>query len=381
MKVPMLDLAAQHEPLRADLLRAMTRVVDSSRFILGPEVERFEGRLAAACGAAQAITVSSGTDALLVSLMALGVGPGDEVVTTPFSFFATAGTIARTGATPVFADIQPDTFNLDPVRLERAITPRTRAILPVHLYGQCADMEAILGIANHRGIKVIEDAAQAIGAQYRDGRQAGTMGALGCLSFFPTKNLGGLGDGGAVLTQDRALADRVRTLRTHGEVTKYHHQFVGGNFRLDALQTAVLDVKLDHLNGWSAARRANAGRYDALIAERRLDLTARIVTPKAAWKSSAQSNVHIYNQYVIRTPQRDALRAFLAEREITTEVYYPVPVHLQECFAPLGHKAGAFPEAERAAAEVLALPVYPELTAAQQVFVVDAIEAYFKSST
>lgn len=379
MKVPLLDLNAQHASMRPDLLRAITRVVDSGQFILGPEVERFEARLAASCGAAHAIAVSSGTDALLVSLMALGLKAGDEVVTSPFSFFATAGAIARVGATPVFADIQPDTFNLDPVKLEAALTPRTRAILPVHLYGQCADMEAILGIARARGLPVVEDAAQAIGAQFKDGRTAGTMGVLGCLSFFPTKNLGGLGDGGAVLAGDPATADQVRLLRAHGAEHKYHHRVIGGNFRLDALQTAVLDVKLDHLDGWSAARAANAGRYDALFTERKLPETAGIVLPRAAWKAPNLPRAHIYNQYVIRAPRRDALRAHLASRDIASEVYYPVPFHLQECFASLGYKGGDFPESERAAAEVLALPIYPELTPAQQSYVVGAIEAFYQT--
>jgi len=376
VKVPMLDLHAHHAPLRGDLVKALGRVVDHGQFVLGPEVETFEAHLAEACGAAHAIGVTSGTDALLVSLMALGIGPGDEVVTTPFSFFATAGVVARLGAKPVFADIDPVTFNLDPDCVKGAITPRTKAILPVHLYGQCADMEPLLTLAAARGIPVVEDACQAIGAEYKDGRRAGTMGTFGCLSFYPTKNLGALGDAGAVLTMDQGLAEKVRLLRNHGAERRYYHKLIGGNFRLAALQAAALDLKLPFLPGWSAARRTNAQRYDALMQEHHL-VEKGIRLPYAAWRNSGRVNYHIYHQYVIRAPNRDLLREHLAKKEIGSDVFYPVPFHLQECFASLGYQPGAFPEAERAAKEVLALPIYPELTADQQVWVVRSLAAFY----
>lgn len=376
VKVPMLDLSAHHAPLRADLVKALARVVDHGQFVLGPEVEAFEKHLAEACGAESAIGVTSGTDALLVSLMALGLGPGDEVVTTPFSFFATAGVVARLGAKPVFADIDPVTFNIDPACVEKALTARTKAILPVHLYGQCADMDPIMRIAASRGIPVVEDACQAIGAEYKDGRRAGTIGAFGCLSFYPTKNLGALGDAGAVLTNDAELAGKVRLLRTHGAERRYFHKMIGGNFRLSALQAAALEVKLPYLSGWSAARRTNAQRYDALLQERKL-VEKGLRLPYAAWKNSGRVNYHIYHQYVIRAPNRDLLREHLAKKEIASDVFYPLPFHLQECFASLGYKAGAFPESERAAQEVLALPIYPELTADQQEYVAGAIAAFY----
>jgi len=377
----MLDLDAHHAPIRTELKKALGRVVEHGQFVLGPEVEAFEAALAAHLGAApggaaHAIGVTSGTDALLVALMALGVGPGDEVVTTPFSFFATAGVVARLGAKPVFADIDPVTFNIDPARVENAVTPRTKAIIPVHLYGQCADMEPILRIAKERGIPVVEDACQAIGAEYKDGSQAGTMGALGCFSFYPTKNLGALGDAGAVLTTDSSLADRVRLLRNHGAERQYYHKVIGGNFRLDALQAAALALKLPFLDGWSAARRTNAQRYDALFQEHRA-AEKGVRLPYAAWRNSGKANYHIYHQYVIRAPNRDLLREHLAKKEIGSAVFYPVPFHLQECFSSLGYKAGAFPEAERAAREVLALPIYPELTADQQEHVVRTIAGFY----
>ncbi len=372
----MLDLQAHHAPFRGDLVKALARVVDHGQFVLGPEVESFEASLAEACGAAHAIGVTSGTDALLVSLMALGIGPGDEVVTTPFSFFATAGVVARLGAKPVFADIDPVTCNLDPANIEAVITPRTKAILPVHLYGQCADMAPLLEIAAKRSIPVVEDACQAIGAEYRDGRRAGTMGALGCLSFYPTKNLGALGDAGAVLTMDSGLAAKVRLLRNHGAERQYYHKVIGGNFRLSALQAAALNIKLPSLSGWSAARRTNAQRYDALIQEHRL-VEKGVRLPYAAWKNSGRVNYHIYHQYVIRAPNRDLLREHLTKKEVGCAVFYPLPFHLQECFASLGYKAGAFPEAERAAREVLALPIYPELTADQQDWVVRSLAAFY----
>jgi dTDP-4-amino-4,6-dideoxygalactose transaminase len=365
--VPLIDLHAQYAPLREEILAAIARVCDRQRFILGPEVEAFEREIAAYLGVRHAIGVSSGTDALVVSLMALGVGPGDEVVTTAFSFFATAGAIVRVGATPKFVDIDPVTFALDPAGVERALTPRTQAILPVHLFGLCAEMEPILALAQRRGLPVVEDACQAIGARL-DGRVAGTMGALGCFSFFPTKNLSAFGDAGLVVTGDDELARRVRRLRVHGMEPKYHHREVGGNFRLDEIQAAVLRVKLPHLERWTEGRRARAARYAQLFAEVGVrGLTLPVEPP---------GRRHVYHQYVVRARRRDALRAHLTEVGIGTEVYYPVPLHLQECFAELGYGPGDCPEAEAAAREGLALPVYPELTDAQQRLVVEAIRAF-----
>jgi dTDP-4-amino-4,6-dideoxygalactose transaminase len=363
MRVPLLDLQEQYRPIRDDLIAALIRVADTQRFIGGPEVEALEREVAAFIGVRHAIGVSSGTDALLVALMALGIGHRDEVITTPFSFFATAGSIVRVGATPVFVDIDPQTFNIDSGALRAAITARTRAIMPVHLYGLCADMHPLLDAGSRVGAPVIEDAAQAIGAAYGD-RQAGAMGALGCFSFFPTKNLGAFGDAGLVTTNDDGLAHEVRLLRDHGAEPKYFHKRVGGNFRLDALQAAVLRVKLPHLTAWTAARRANADRYDRLLRERGLEVRVPV---------RPVGRVHIFNQYVIRVPNRDDVRASLDRAGIGTEIYYPVPFHLQECFASLGYRAGAFPAAEAAAREVLALPIYPGLTEAQQRAVVDAL--------
>ena len=363
--VPLLDLEAQYQPLRADILAAITRVCDSQRFIMGPEVEALERELAQYLGAPDAITVSSGTDALLAALMALGIGAGDEVITSTFSFFATAGSVARLGATPVLADIDPITYNIDPAAIRAALTPRTRAIIPVHLYGLCADMDPVMEIAQAAGVPVVEDAAQAIGSTYK-GRQAGTIGAIGCFSFFPSKNLGAFGDGGFITTGDAALAHEIRLLRNHGAEPKYFHKRIGGNFRLDALQAAVLRVKLPHLERWTSMRQANAGRYDALFRAR--GLTDRITLPVAP-----PDRRHIYNQYVVRVPQRDRVRQALADRGIGTEIYYPVPFHLQECFASLGHKRGDFPNAEAAASSVLALPIFGELTSEQQAHVVDAL--------
>ncbi|HEY3354366.1 MAG TPA: DegT/DnrJ/EryC1/StrS family aminotransferase [Polyangia bacterium] len=366
MQVPLLDLPAQHAPLRAAIDAAIARVVDSGHFILGPEVAALEAEVAAYCGARHGIGVSSGTDALLAALMALDLRPGDEVVTTPFSFFATVGATARVGARPVLCDIDPATFNLDPAAVAARVTPRTRAILPVHLFGRMADLAAIGAAAP--GVPLIEDAAQAIGAA-RGPARAGAVGLLGCLSFFPSKNLGALGDAGLVLTSDDAVAARVRSLRAHGSAPgrKYHHEHVGGNFRLDALQAAVLRVKLPHLDGWSAARAAHAARYRELLAG----------TPVGLPPAAAADERVVWNQYVIRAPRRDALREHLGAHGVQTEVYYPVPLHLQPCFAGLGYRAGDFPVAERAAAEALALPVYPELSAAQQEHVAQAIRAFY----
>jgi dTDP-4-amino-4,6-dideoxygalactose transaminase len=364
MRVPLLDLRAQYAAIRAEVREAIDRVCESQQFILGPEVEALEAEVARFAGVRHAVGVSSGTDALLASLMALGVGPGDEVVTPPYSFFATAGAIARLGARPVFVEIDPASFNIAPDRVRAAVTPRTKAILPVHLFGRMADLDPILAC----GVPVVEDAAQALGAVDGKGRQAGTRGACGCYSFFPTKNLGGFGDGGMVVTDDAALADRLRVLRVHGSKPKYHHQLLGGNFRLDALQAAVLRVKLKHLPAWSAARRANAERYRTLFAEEGLTTDVRLPLDVPG---------HIYNQFVVRVRERDRLRAHLEESRIGCEVYYPVPLHLQECFSALGHAPGAFPESEAAARQSLALPIYPELTEDQQRHVVDSIGAFF----
>jgi dTDP-4-amino-4,6-dideoxygalactose transaminase len=362
-EVPLLDLKGQYRALKMELDEAVQRVVASQYFILGPEVSGLEEEVARYCGSAHGVGVSSGTDALLVALMVLGVGPGDEVVTSPYTFFATAGVIARLGARPVFVDIDPGTYNMDAAAAVSAITERTRAIMPVHLYGSMAEMGPLEGL----GIPLIEDAAQAIGSFDAAGRRAGSIGVMGCLSFFPSKNLGGFGDGGMVLTNDDALAVELRKLRVHGMEPKYFHSAIGGNFRLDALQAAVLRVKLRYLGDWMAARRANAERYRALFAD--AGLGTAVVLPE-------DEPGHCYNQFVIRVAERDALRRHLQERGIGTEVYYPVPLHLQECFRYLGHAEGDFPESERAARETLALPIFPELTAEQQEHVVANIAEF-----
>jgi len=361
MQVPLLDLKAQFTQIEAEVREAIDKVLASQRFILGPEVTALEQEVATYSGCDHGIGVSSGSDALLCALMALGVGPGDEVITTTFSFFATAGCIARLGAKCVFVDIEPDTYNIDPKQVASAITERTKAIIPVHLFGQCADMDPILDVAAEKGIAVVEDAAQAIGATYK-GRPAGSMGTLGCLSFFPSKNLGAFGDGGMIVTNDAEQAETCRVLRTHGAKPKYYHRRIGGNFRLDALQAAILRVKLKHLNAWSEARRRNAARYDALFADSPVECPR--IRPE---------NVSIYNQYVIRVPRRDELKAALAEQGVGSEIYYPVPLHLQECFADLGYRPGDLPVAEQAAQEVLAIPIYPELTESMQQYVAQRI--------
>lgn len=363
--VPLLDLQAQYRPLRTELLAAIERVCDSQRFIGGPEVDALESEIAAALEVEHAIGVSSGTDAILAALMALGIGPGDEVITSTYSFFATAGCVSRVGATPVFVDIDPATYNLDPAEVRQAVTAQTRAIMPVHLYGLCADLEPILETARAADVPVIEDACQAIGARYRD-RQAGTIGTAGCFSFFPSKNLGAFGDGGLVTTNDAALAREVRLLRNHGAEPKYFHKRIGGNFRLDALQAAVLRVKLPHLPAWTDRRRENARQYTRLFRES--GVAARVVLPL-----EPAGYHHIYNQYVVRVPERDRVRESLAASGIDTEIYYPVPFHLQECFAALGYSAGDFPYAEQAASTSLALPVYGELSTAQLQAVVEAV--------
>jgi dTDP-4-amino-4,6-dideoxygalactose transaminase len=379
MNVPLLDLNPQHQPLHDEIVQAMARVVDSNAFILGPEVTALESQVAEYCETRFAIGVSSGTDALLVSLMAIGLGPGDEVITTPYTFFATVGSITRLGAKPVFVDIDPVTYNIDPEKIAEKITAKTKAIIPVHLYGQCVDSEAILKIAETHNLYVIEDAAQAIGTQYRDGRKTGNMGDLGCFSFFPTKNLGCFGDGGMVVTNHPEMNDRVRMLRVHGSQPKYYHQLVGGNFRLDALQAAVLNVKFPHLEGWNRQRRENAARYEALFKESSLTENNKVQCPQAVYADSGVPNHHTYNQYIIRVDDRDALREYLREQGVATEIYYPLPLHLQRCFHYLGHKEGAFPESERAAKSTLALPVFPGLKPEQQEYVVHEIQSYFAS--
>jgi dTDP-4-amino-4,6-dideoxygalactose transaminase len=377
MNVPLLDLKAHHKPLRKELLAALEQVLDQNNFILGNEVGELEEKIAAYCQVRFGVGVSSGTDALLAALMALGIKSGDEVITTPLTFFATVGVIVRLGARPVFVDIDPVTYNLDPSRLEAAISPRTRAIMPVHLYGQCADMNPILEIATRRGLAVVEDAAQAIGSEYRDGRRAGSMGVAGCFSFFPSKNLGGLGDGGMVVTNDQALAERLRILRVHGAMPKYYHRVVGGNFRLDTLQAAVLNVKLPYLDRWTALRQQHAELYEKLFRDAGLVDEKKVRLPKAVYKEAGIAHYHIYNQFVIGVSDRDQLQAHLKAKGIGTEVYYPVPLHRQECFNGLGYHEGDFPEAERASRELLALPIYPELNEDQQHYVVQAVREWF----
>ncbi len=366
-RIPLLDLNAQYAPLREALLEAITRVCDSQQFILGPEVQALERELAAHLQVREAIAVSSGTDAILAVLMALGIGPGDEVITSTYSFFATAGCIVRVGATPVLVDINPRTFNVEPAAIDAALTPRTRAIMPVHLFGLCADMDPILETARRSGIPVIEDACQAIGARDK-GRQAGSIGMAGCFSFFPSKNLGAFGEGGLITTNDPNLAHELRLLRNHGAEPKYFHKRVGGNFRLDALQAAVLRVKLPQLSRGTEMRRRNAQQYDSLLRE--AGLTESITLP-----TEPPGSTHIFNQYTIRVPQRDKVREQLLAEGIGTEVYYPVPFHRQECFAGLGYSRGALPRAEAASETSLSLPIYGELTGAQQQAVVNALAA------
>lgn len=357
-KVPLLDLTAQYAALKEELDAAVAGVVDSQRFVLGPVVEACEEAVAAYAGARYGIGVSSGTDALLLALMAEEVGPGDEVITTPFSFFATAGVITRVGANPVFVDVDPGTFNLDAAGVASRITGRTRAIIPVHLFGQMAEMAPIMSLARARGIAVIEDAAQAIGARH-EGRGAGSIGDYGCFSFFPTKNLGGWGDGGMIVTNDAARADRLKALRVHGETVKYYHRFVGGNFRLDALQAAVLLAKLPRLDDWTDARIANAALYANLLEATAERSRGRLQLPRVV------TDRHVFNQYVIRVAERSRVRTELEAAGIGTAIYYPLPLHLQECFAGLGYRTGDLPESERAADHVLALPVFPELSGEQ----------------
>jgi dTDP-4-amino-4,6-dideoxygalactose transaminase len=386
MTVPLLDLKPQYQALKAELDEAMLKVAASQMFILGPAVRELEEKLAAYCGAKHGIGLSSGTDALLVALMAYDIGVGDEVVTSPYTFFATGGTIARLGARPVFIDIDPVTYNLraDLVQrflaegcerradglYNRATGGRVRGLMPVHLYGLAADMDPLMAVAREHGLSVIEDAAQAIGAEYPSGRRVGGIGDIGCLSFFPTKNLGAFGDAGMCVTNDDALAAKLRILRVHGGEPKYYHAVIGGNFRIDELQAAVLLVKFRHLEQWHEARRRNAAYYDAAF--RKAGMTVQLSTPTAQ-----PGYRHVYNQYVIRVPDRDRVRAYLAECGVGTEVYYPVPLHMQQCFAYLGYRPEDCPESTRAARETLALPIYPELSEAQLQHVVDTISGFF----
>ena len=390
MKVPLLDLTQQYEKIAAEVQSAIERVCESQQFILGPQVRELELGLARYTRCQHGLGVSSGTDALLLALMALGIGHGDEVITSPFTFFATAGTIARLGARPVFCDIDPETFNLSTARLEDFISRgcevrteggarqlihrktggRIKAIMPVHLYGQMCEMDPLMSIAGRLGLHVIEDAAQAIGAEDEKGRMAGSIGHIGCFSFFPTKNLGAFGDAGLCTTNDPALAERMRVLRVHGGEPKYHHSLIGGNFRLDEIQAAVLNVKLKYLDRWMEARNAHARQYTERLQARVAD--RGVLTPV-----QSRGGRHVWNQYVIRVPRRDELRQHLAAAGVGTEIYYPIPLHLQPCFAYLGHRAGDFPESERAAREVLALPVFPELSPAQIDYAAGTIERFY----
>lgn len=369
MQVPLLDLKAQYAPIREEIRAAMDEVCDAQYFILGPTVAAFEDEMAAYCGAPAAVGVSSGSDALLIALMVEGIGAGDEVITSPYTFFATAGSICRTGARPVFVDIDPVTFNLDPTLVEAACTEKTRAIMPVHLYGQSVDMDPVLEIAKARNLVVIEDACQAIGAEYK-GQRVGALGDYGCFSFFPSKNLGGFGDGGMVVCRDQAKADRLKMFRNHGAEPKYYHAYIGGNFRLDALQAAVLSIKLTYLDDWARGRQANAGDYEALFEASAV--ADRIGLPAVA----PYATCHVRNQFCIRlsAESRQAVWDGLKARGVGCEVYYPVPLHLQECFAELGYAQGDFPASEAAARETLALPVYAELTHEQREYVVSTVE-------
>jgi dTDP-4-amino-4,6-dideoxygalactose transaminase len=390
MNIPLLDLRSQLEPLREEIVDAVTRVVDSTTYIQGPEVTGLEDEISSYCGAACGVGVSSGTDALLVSLMALGVGPGDRVLTTPYSFFATMGVIIRCGAKPVFADIDPVSYNIDPVAMANVLEQDTgktiKAVIPVHLYGQCADMAAIMAIANQYNIPVIEDAAQAIGAEYPDGagvwHRSGTMGLAGCFSFFPSKNLGGIGDGGMVVSNDNDFSDRLRMLRNHGAEPKYYHALIGGNFRLDPIQAAVLRIKLKHLEKWHAGRRENAAYYNKLFSEASLIKNGQVKVPVAVYQGqSTQSgqgkNYHIYNQYTIQVAERDDLIKWLRSHNIGCEIYYPLCLHEQECLKGLINDQ-SLPHAENAARSTLALPIYSELTPAMMEYVVEQIAAFFK---
>lgn len=388
MKVPLLDLAPQYQGLKTELDKAVLRVSESQHFILGPEVEKMEEEFCEFLGCKYALGVSSGTDALLLALMAIDLRPGEEVIVPTFSFFATAGVVSRLNAVPVLVDNDPVTLNIDPNEIEKKITPNTRAIIPVHLYGQSADMDPIMEIANNHNLTVIEDGAQAISAEYKDGKSVGTIGDMGCYSFFPSKNLGCYGDGGLVVTNNDELAHMLRIKRVHGGEPKYYHKVVGGNFRLDALQAAVIRVKLPYLNGWSECRRTNAERYNQLfinaglseeIGRIEFNENNTVLLPKAVYKHiEGLRNYHIYNQYIIRVEDRDDLKRAIADNGVSTEIYYPVPFHLQDCFSDLGFHEGDFPQAENAGKHTLALPIYPELRDEQLLYVVDKIKEFIK---
>ncbi|MFZ1519605.1 MAG: DegT/DnrJ/EryC1/StrS family aminotransferase [Ignavibacteriaceae bacterium] len=386
MRVPLLDLKPQYLALKKELDEAVIKVAESQHFILGPEVTEMEKEFCNYLGCKHALGVSSGTDALLLALMAIDIKPGDEVIVPTYSFFATAGVVSRLFATPVLVENDPVTFNMDPKDFEKKITAKTKAVIPVHLYGQSADLDEIVKIAKDHNIIVIEDAAQAIGTQYKDGRFVGTVGDIGCFSFFPSKNLGCYGDGGLVTTNNEDLAKVLNIKRVHGGEPKYYHKVIGGNFRIDALQAAVLRVKLPHLDKWSEKRRQNANRYTQLFVEAGLaeetgktsfDAKNKVLLPKAAFERFRVRNFHIYNQYIVRVDKRDQLREFLSKNEIGTEIYYPVPFHLQECFKELGHKKGDFPLSEFSADTSIALPIFPELSDDQLVFVVETIKKFF----
>ncbi len=387
MNIPMLDLKAQYESIKDEVNQKVLDTLSSQRFILGPEVEALEKELAEYSGTKFACGVSSGSDALIIALMTLGIGEGDSVVTTPFTFFATAGAIVRVGAKPVFCDIQEETFNIDPDSLQDVLSTKCRdgdhnlkAVIPVHLYGQCVDMTSILELAGKYNLRVLEDAAQAVGAEYpaQEGvKKACALGDLGILSFFPSKNLGGFGDGGMVLTSDEDLARRLKILRTHGSKNKYFYDTIGGNFRLDALQAAILRVKLKHLDGWHEARMQNALYYDRKFNESGLVEKGSVQIPATVYADSNVRNYHIYNQYVIRANKRNELQEFLKSRGVPTAIYYPLPLHLQECFSDLGYKKGDFPVSERAADEVLALPIYPELSREQQDYIISQVQDFY----
>lgn len=378
MKVPFFDLKLQFKAIEQEIKAALEEVFKSQQFILGSQVEKLEQTIARYCGTRYAIGVASGSDALFLSLMVLGTGPGDEVLLPPFTFFATAGAVSRTGATPVFVDIDPKTYNMDPSQMEQEVTSKTKAIIPVHLYGQCADMDPILEVAKVKKLFVIEDAAQALGAEYKPrkatpARRAGQMGFLNCFSFFPTKNLGAFGDAGMVTTDDPALADKLRIMRVHGSQPKYFHKWIGINSRLDAIQAAILLAKFEHLEQWTEERRRKAERYRALFQ----DLLPSV--PDFQLPMVQYENRHIFHQYVVRAPRRDAFRQFLMQEGVGTEIYYPLPLHLQECYSFLGHHPGDFPVSERAAEETVALPIYPELTEIQQQYVVDRIKSFYRN--
>ena len=386
MQVPLLDLRPQHEGLRDEIIAAVTDVIDSTRYIMGPELERFEEAVAEYSGCKYALGVSSGTDALLLALMSLNIGPRDKVLVPDFSFFATAGVVSRLNAEPVFLEIDPITFNLCPKHLEEKLESYTeeelaqvKAVIPVHLFGQCADMQAILDVAQRFGIAVVEDAAQAIGAEYRlngEARRAGAMCDVGCMSFFPSKNLGGVGDGGMVTTNDAELHHQLHIKRVHGAEPKYYHKVIGGNFRMDPIQACVLRIKLQRLEAWHEQRRQNASQYNQLLSEAQLE---EVVCPAAVYQDDNLLNHHIYNQYTVRVQRREELRKFLQERGVATEIYYPVPFHRQECFADLGYHPGSLPESDKAAREVLALPVYPGLTTEMQEYVVENVTEFYRS--